>query len=444
MANCKGDEVLGLSSGAITSISSGVSCLKISSSISSISDGNEDFYSFKNSASTLTTVDFSSATGIKTIGSYAFYRCSNLLSIDLSKCTKLSSIGISAFENCTSLSKFVFPESSSLQTIPGACFVYATSLKSIKIPSTVKVLDSIGNERGAFVNSGIETLIFDDNSQLTSIGGKTFTNSNLRNITLPKTLTSITGYSFRVCLQLEKVNVKSGGVYQSLDGLLLKGSGLVYFPNLARNTDTAVVPDGITIIYSYAFIGLDAYKYVKFPSTVTQFSSDAFYGFSSLVELTVPSTIKSIGSRFVFYTESLKVDYYSDVEIVSSHFNKCSSLREINIYSNLKKIGENAFINCVNLKSVLFPSSLTSIGNNAFCYTSLETVALTNTNITELAQGVFSNNTYLKNVFLPASLKKVASNTFSGTKSVSVFYCGENGITNDAGLDSFCAKVFAV
>jgi hypothetical protein len=65
-----------------------------------------------------------------------------------------------------------------------------------------------------------------------------------------------------------------------------------------------------------------------------------------LSEITIPSSVTSIGKRAFMY---------------------CGSLKSIAIPSSVTSIGESAFDGCSSLTSITIPSSVTSIGEWAFC-----------------------------------------------------------------------------
>ena len=71
----------------------------------------------------------------------------------------------------------------------------------------------------------------------------------------------------------------------------------------------------------------------------------AFLGCENLETVSLPSTLKTIGSRA---------------------FDGCHGLRQINLSKGLVSIGEYAFCECYRLSNVLIPEGLTSIGEYAF------------------------------------------------------------------------------
>ena len=97
-----------------------IKSLTIGANVTTISNG------LFNGCTLLSSIDFSAATGLKSIGNNAFENCGNvdsdpeaepvpnLTTIDLSN-TKVTSIGESAFNNCNKLTSITLP--STLQTI---------------------------------------------------------------------------------------------------------------------------------------------------------------------------------------------------------------------------------------------------------------------------------------------------------------------------------------
>ena len=114
----------------------------------------------------LNFIDFSEATGLTSIGDYAFYDCGNyvptepgedpvpnLTTIDLSN-TKVTSIGEGAFYSCSKLTTITLP--STLTTIGNSAFRNCSSLTSFSVPGSVTTIGS-----GAFDNCSIPTFTFE-------------------------------------------------------------------------------------------------------------------------------------------------------------------------------------------------------------------------------------------------------------------------------------------
>lgn len=103
-----------------------------------------------------------------------------------------------------------------------------------------------------------------------------FDNSNINEINIPASLTSLYGSSFGKCLSLSAINVaKENKTFSSIDGVLFDQSGgeLKRYPIGKGGSYT--IPKGVT------YIGIDAFenctlKKIECPKTITRISSSAF------------------------------------------------------------------------------------------------------------------------------------------------------------------------
>ena len=173
----------------------------------------------------LSSIDFSAATGLTSIGDNAFYGCGNyvpepgedpvpnLTAIDLSN-TKVTSIGASAFNSCSKLETITLP--STLTSIGDYAFQDCYSLVSFSLPGSVTTISSV-----AFYNCSIPTFTFEaSNTTLTwnatvpcsghlylyrnLVGG--YMPNGLKAVTIGENVTGI-GTMFYEAVQLENVYV---------------------------------------------------------------------------------------------------------------------------------------------------------------------------------------------------------------------------------------------
>ena len=161
--------------------------------------------------SSLTSIEIPSR--VTSIGYAAFSGCSSLQSIEIP--AGVTSIGEHAFYRCSSLESVTFGEGSRLASIGRSAFYDCSSLISIEIPAGVTVLpdgDWYGSRYGTRYEgvfsgcSNLESVIFAEGSQLTSIGNYAFNGcSSLTSIEIPAGVTSIGDYAFRVCSSLETI-----------------------------------------------------------------------------------------------------------------------------------------------------------------------------------------------------------------------------------------------
>lgn len=93
-----------------------------------------DDYAFYNKE--LSSVSFDAATGLRTIGSCAFYGCADLSELSLPSDIALS---FGSFQSCTGLGSLTI--SDGIGVIPEQCFYQCTSLTEITLPDSVTKID---------------------------------------------------------------------------------------------------------------------------------------------------------------------------------------------------------------------------------------------------------------------------------------------------------------
>lgn len=140
----------------------------------------------------------------------------------------------------------------------------------------------------------------------------------------------------------------------------------------------------------------------------------SFLGCSALIEMDIPSHIKSIGNRaFENCTNLDYVDCGGVTTISDKAFYNCSSLESIDLW-NVETIGEYAFYNCSSLKysgqfnsfNFYITETIKEIGINAFegCV-ALTTILLNSTDIANLTNNESYLFTYADTIMIRKSIE---------------------------------------
>lgn len=199
-----------------------------------------------------------------------------------------------------------------------------------------------------------------------------------------------------------------------------KGKTEVTITGLQDTTLTIIeIPSSIdslpvTKIDDSAFAGQSKISEVTIPSSVKTIGNSAFYDCSNLKKITLPSALTKIGEEtFSWCTSLTSVKIPSSVTSIGAEaFSSCSSLSNITLPSTLTTLSEYTFLSCTSLKSITLPKKLTTIYDGVFSgCTSLSSVELPS-QINYIGFNAFSGCTKLKSVSIPAKLGAIESGAF--------------------------------
>lgn len=139
----------------------------------------------------------------------------------------------------------------------------------------------------------------------------------------------------------------------------------------------------------------------------------AFYRNSTLLQLTVPGSVRSIGES----------------AFAQSH------IGSITLQNGVSSIGAHAFADCVELSSVTLPGSVSAIGRAAFQNCSALTAISLPEALKTIEENTFSGCIFLDTVSLPAGLETISSAAFAECTHLTAITLGAK--VSDIAVDAF-------
>lgn len=251
-------------------------------------------------------------------------------------------------------------------------------------------------------NTDITELIIPET--VTTIWGSAFDGcSNLQKVTLPSKLLFIGFRAFAYCNSLTEINIPNS-VSEIQPGAFMNCKGL----------KKVSLPSGLTEISKYLFHHCENLQSVTGGENATKIGNNAFECCYKLTDYTLPSALDSICDRAFLYCQQLK-----SITIPRTlrgfgveAFCGCTRLQSVTFESGsaLKEINESVFTT-TSLTSVSIPNSVGRIGYQAFAYSDLTEVALP-AQLTEIGDSAF-HFTKLTAVTIPAAVKKICTGAFN-------------------------------
>ena len=325
------------------------------------------------------------ASGVTSIGSYAFKDCSNLTSITIPE--GVTYIGRYAFYGCSTLTSVTIPDS--VTSIGNYAFSCCSALTSVTIPNS---LTSIGN------------YVFYCCRALTSV-------------TIPNSVTSAGYYAFRDCSALTSVTIPNG--VTSIWG------GAFYGCNALTSV---TIPNSVTNIGGEAFYGCSALKSITLPESLLNIGHLAFYC-THLTEinynaknLKITNPVFSNAGRD---TGGIDVIFGESVEKIPSklfsgstietQWDKPANIKSVTISENVTSIGD-AFAGCTGLERIYYNAK--SVKSASLCFKDAGDATgnvdiIFGEAVEVIPEGLFYANKNLKEITIPENVKSIGECAFA-------------------------------
>ena len=269
------------------------------------------------------------------IYAYEFSNQIQLKNLDFSDASNnITAVESEAFQYAL-VNGLVLPNTISVLGI--GCFL-AAYITTLTIPplTTVLPISAFSQIQPVFNNETGEELpiniILPQN--LTEIRDSCFDGAQIKQITIPDTVTEIGENAFNYCEQLALITL----------------------------------PSGLQKISSRMLAGCLSLTSITIPASVTEIGSQAFAA-SGLTSITIPSTVTTLGSSAFARCNSLtSMDIQANVTVIPDDFALECPLTSLILPNTVQTIGGSAFANVQQLQitELTIPASVIFIGNNAF------------------------------------------------------------------------------
>lgn len=328
--------------------------------------------------------------GVTSIGSYAFFECTNIESVYIS--STVTSIGDYAFYDCTSLTKIFI--GCAMQNIGDSAFYGCSSLQSITCLSQAPptIYDSTFSDE---IYSSA-TLYASGNRYSSNWSEYPYAEywsefSNIVALTCGDNLTWLFEYGTLII-------TGSGDMYDYT-------SDTLPWSNCATEITAISLPSEMTSIGDYAFYNCSSVSSITIPDAVTTIGNYAFYNCDGITSIAISDAVTTIGTHV---------------------FCSCGALASVTLPETLESLGEYMFYACSKLTSITLPETLTGISNGAFGNTALTSITIPD-NVTSIGDSAFFYcDDFNSAPTLPDNITSIGNYAF--------YYCGKSVPTLPANL----------
>ena len=232
------------------------------------------------------------------------------------------------------------------------------------------------------------------------------------------------GFDYETCEELEQ-----DGIFY-----VINDNDEVVITDCSDSIDksTISIPDKIdehpvTMIYEFAFCGLENTKTINIPDGVKVIGAEAFAWSNNLQTINIPTSVTTIDAAAFAGNNKLQSITIPDsvTELGVGAFILCENLTNVTLPNTISSIPYGTFAACVSLKKINIPSSVKTIEDEAFSMTGFTEFTVPDT-ITSIGAGAFSDCENLVKITIPKTVTKIGDDIFEGGSEDVTIY-GEKG-----------------
>ena len=393
--------------------------------------------------------------GVKTIGKRAFWGCISLKSVTMTD--SVTTLGSESFNNCTALTEILLSNNIEQMSYN---FVGCSNLKKIELPDKLKGMSdslnsvaiveiylpknliaidrcfsntylskitidkdnaSLSVEDGVLYGSNKSKVIYLTNAKkqeesidivegVTTLNASIFTNTSIKYISLPSTLTTIESHFYSENIESITVAERNEN-FASKDGSLYN-KDMTKTIAIISSEEKIKILDGVTTIGERSLNSCQNAVEVVFPESVNKLEAYSIHNNSGTVEkVYIGANVNEIEHLALYNGYKLK-----EVNINST--NKAYSTDNNFVYKLDSSGTKKEIVACITNKSeISIPEGIEKLGYYSFYSNSMKTITLPTT-LKTISSATFYNCTSLNNVKIPNSVTTIASDSFGGCASL--------------------------
>ena len=307
----------------------------------------------------------------------------------------LKSIGTEAFAGCSQLTSIVIPEQ--VGEVGASLFAGCAALEKVEVVSENTAFDSrngcnaIVRKADNCLMAGCKTTVIP--VDVVALGEGAFMQLPLTAVSIPKSVASYGKKVFYGCDDIETVMVGAK-----------TPAALTADVFTCTSRATLIVPTGSLAAYEKANVWKNFLKRIEISSSTLPIH----FADSQVKELCVANWDQD-GDKELSYAEAAAV---TDLGEVFKNNTNIQSFDELQYFTGLTTIGDQAFYDCSRLTSVVLPETVTAIGASAFQYCFYLSSIRLSENLENIASDAFWNCVRLTSIRIPAKVSSIGDTVF--------------------------------